>query len=188
MPSVNKKRGGALTRNVRALVSVGAFSAHTCYARPISEEAELLPFISDLVVSVQSFRQCLRILKEISPTLYFEITSNVATFSLILSVLAESRQSEKMSYGKDLDGALELDDFSTSASQFPRPRHDSDSDISSHTLDVSTDHAEQDALRDTTAYTVKEESAVVRKLDRHLVLFLALLYMLAFLDRSSKCQ
>jgi len=34
-------------------------------------------------------------------------------------------------------------------------------------------------------YTPDEEKAVVRKFDRKLVLFLALLYMLSFLDRSS---
>ncbi len=34
-------------------------------------------------------------------------------------------------------------------------------------------------------YTPDEERAVVRKFDRHLVLFVALLYMLSFLDRSS---
>ena len=34
-------------------------------------------------------------------------------------------------------------------------------------------------------YTPDEERAVVRKLDRKLVLFVALLYMLSFLDRSS---
>jgi hypothetical protein len=34
-------------------------------------------------------------------------------------------------------------------------------------------------------YTPDEEQAVVRKLDRKLVLFVALLYMLSFLDRSS---
>ena len=34
-------------------------------------------------------------------------------------------------------------------------------------------------------YTPDEERAVVRKLDRRLVLFMALLYMLSFLDRSS---
>jgi hypothetical protein len=34
-------------------------------------------------------------------------------------------------------------------------------------------------------YTPDEERAVLRKLDRRLVLFLALLYMLSFLDRSS---
>jgi hypothetical protein len=36
-----------------------------------------------------------------------------------------------------------------------------------------------------TLYTPDEERAVVRKLDRRLVLFVALLYMLSFLDRSS---
>jgi hypothetical protein len=35
-------------------------------------------------------------------------------------------------------------------------------------------------------YTPDEERAVVRKLDRKLVLFVALLYMLSFLDRSSE--
>ena len=34
-------------------------------------------------------------------------------------------------------------------------------------------------------YTPDEERSVVRKLDRRLVLFVALLYMLSFLDRSS---
>lgn len=34
-------------------------------------------------------------------------------------------------------------------------------------------------------YTFEEERLVLRKFDRHLVLFIALLYMLAFLDRSS---
>ena len=35
-------------------------------------------------------------------------------------------------------------------------------------------------------YTPEEERAVLRKLDTRLVLFMALLYMLSFLDRSSK--
>lgn len=34
-------------------------------------------------------------------------------------------------------------------------------------------------------YTAEEEAEVVRKFDRKLVLFVALLYMLSFLDRSS---
>lgn len=36
-------------------------------------------------------------------------------------------------------------------------------------------------------YTPDEERTVVRKFDRKLVVFVALLYMLSFLDRSSKC-
>ena len=35
-------------------------------------------------------------------------------------------------------------------------------------------------------FTADEERVVVKKLDRHLVLFIAFLYMLSFLDRSSK--
>lgn len=35
-------------------------------------------------------------------------------------------------------------------------------------------------------YTPDEEQSVIRKFDRRLVLFLALLYMLSFLDRSSR--
>ncbi|KAL8664368.1 MAG: hypothetical protein Q9168_007914 [Polycauliona sp. 1 TL-2023] len=35
------------------------------------------------------------------------------------------------------------------------------------------------------AYTSQEEQSVIRKFDRHLVLFIALLYMLGFLDRSN---
>ena len=36
--------------------------------------------------------------------------------------------------------------------------------------------------------TVEEEREVIRKFDRRLVLFIALLYMLSFLDRSSQPQ
>ena len=35
-------------------------------------------------------------------------------------------------------------------------------------------------------YTAEEENAIVRKFDKRLVLFMALLYMLSFLDRSSQ--
>lgn len=35
-------------------------------------------------------------------------------------------------------------------------------------------------------YTPDEERAVIKKFDRRLVLFVALLYMLSFLDRSSR--
>ncbi len=36
-------------------------------------------------------------------------------------------------------------------------------------------------------YTPDEEKSVIRKFDKKLVLFVALLYMLSFLDRSSMC-
>ena len=46
---------------------------------------------------------------------------------------------------------------------------------------VSTTHSYQ-------LYTPDEERAVVKKFDRKLVFFVALLYMLSFLDRSSKAS
>ena len=47
-------------------------------------------------------------------------------------------------------------------------------------VSVSTMHSFQ-------LYTPDEERAVVKKFDRKLVFFVALLYMLSFLDRSSTC-
>lgn len=43
------------------------------------------------------------------------------------------------------------------------------------------------AHEDYELYTPDEERAVLRRLDRRLVLFMGLLYMLSFLDRSSMC-
>ena len=45
--------------------------------------------------------------------------------------------------------------------------------------------AKPEELNNAAKYSKEEENAVLLKLDRHLVLFLALLYMLSFLDRSS---
>lgn len=45
--------------------------------------------------------------------------------------------------------------------------------------------AGQSSQQDFELYTPDEEKAVVKKFDRRLVLFIALLYMLSFLDRSS---
>ena len=92
----------------------------------------------------------------------------------------------QIGYGKDLDGAFELSDISASASRLSRLRHQSESDFSTHTLDILEDYAEQDPAGDSKAFTPEEERVVVGKLDRRLVLLLALLYMLSFLDRSSK--
>lgn len=46
------------------------------------------------------------------------------------------------------------------------------------------EHAEE--YKERKSYSKDEERRVVRKLDRKLVVFMALLYMLSFLDRSSK--
>lgn len=60
--------------------------------------------------------------------------------------------------------------------------------------DDAGEHGEEEALflpqhdaeQTFELYTPDEDKAVLKKLDRRLVLFMALLYMLSFLDRSSK--
>lgn len=56
---------------------------------------------------------------------------------------------------------------------------------------ISTPHQRARALSTASAqtfelYTPDEERAVLRKLDTHVVLFMSFLYLLSFLDRSSK--
>ena len=55
--------------------------------------------------------------------------------------------------------------------------------ISDDDIDTPLPHREDG---DSVLYTREEEIKVVGKLDRRLVVFVALLYMLSFLDRSSK--
>ena len=89
---------------------------------------------------------------------------------------------------------FELEDLSQS-------RHDAekeDDDFDSEFDDWASDHGrDTDPLshRRTSAstiqsfmlYTPDEEKSVIKKFDRRLVLFVAFLYMLSFLDRSSMC-
>jgi hypothetical protein len=69
------------------------------------------------------------------------------------------------------------------------PLHDLDSQYSSRPLHQSDDHDDDEDDRSSVEsfelYTPDEEKALLRKLDTRLVLFLALLYMLSFLDRGS---
>lgn len=51
--------------------------------------------------------------------------------------------------------------------------------------DGDGEHDDKEEGRQSLVYTAEEERAVVKKFDRRLVLFVALLYMLSFLDRSS---
>lgn len=87
----------------------------------------------------------------------------------------------------DRDGEFELEDASSSWRQ-KLPRIASDSSLQSAALSdkASGDHAEENEIESFQSFTADEEKVVVRKLDRHLVLFIAFLYMLSFLDRSSK--
>lgn len=58
-------------------------------------------------------------------------------------------------------------------------------------LGTDNDHVEKlqevDLEDEETQYSAKEERAVLKKLDRRVVLFVAGLYLLSFLDRSSRC-
>lgn len=60
-------------------------------------------------------------------------------------------------------------------------------DEDSNSPDLSIHRPESIALQ-TQGYTTTEEKVVLRKLDKNLVFFLAILYMLSFLDRSSKSR
>ena len=84
------------------------------------------------------------------------------------------------------DGEFELEDAAPSWQQ-RSPRNASDSSLHSAAI-ADNDSVElvEDNVVESKTFTVDEEIVVVRKLDRHLVLFIAFLYMLSFLDRSSK--
>lgn len=58
--------------------------------------------------------------------------------------------------------------------------------LSNDTLESDNEDEKEDHGHPQEPYTPAEERAVVKKFDRRLVLFIALLYMLSFLDRSSK--
>ena len=69
--------------------------------------------------------------------------------------------------------------------------HESDSNTSDQRSEYDSDrrgrgHPYMRERPVSKSYTAEEERRVVKKFDRRLVLFMALLYMLAFLDRSSK--
>lgn len=86
----------------------------------------------------------------------------------------------------DHDGGFELEDASSSWRQ-KLPRIASDSSL--HSTDISyKDSGERAEVNEIESFTADEEKAIVRKLDRHLVLFIAFLYMLSFLDRSSESK
>lgn len=52
---------------------------------------------------------------------------------------------------------------------------------------IAVDRSDSNSIDQTfTLYTPDEERSVIKTFDRRIVLFIALLYMLSFLDRSSK--
>lgn len=71
-----------------------------------------------------------------------------------------------------------MDDFTKG---FEAEEYNSDDDEEDEELEGKYIQTEQSSL----GYTIDEERQVVRRFDRKLVPFLALLYLLSFLDRSS---
>lgn len=62
-----------------------------------------------------------------------------------------------------------------------------------HDEEISTEHSDDEertslskAKSPSRSFTLEEEKVIIRKFDTRLVLFMALLYMLSFLDRSSQ--
>lgn len=83
---------------------------------------------------------------------------------------------------------IELEDTSSSQQTLRRIASDTSLHSAVFSDEDSGDHAEDDETESFKRFTPDEEKTVVRKLDRHLVLFVAFLYMLSFLDRSSECN
>lgn len=93
-----------------------------------------------------------------------------------------------MGLGKDVPEAIELEHLSQSSHSVdgPHDTHHHGRRQRSNSIaddDDVDDSADEDGAQ---LYSPIEERAVISKLDRRLVLFVALLYMLSFLDRSSK--
>ena len=94
------------------------------------------------------------------------------------------RQSGQVSINDSRDSQFPLR-ISAEQTDKPFPGHD----VTSSLEDI--DKEEQDtrsmarAASWSKTYTPEEEKTLIRKLDRRLVLFMAILYMLSFLDRSS---
>ena len=84
------------------------------------------------------------------------------------------------------DGDIELEDTAPSWQQRSSRKARDSSLYSAAFSDEAHREDAEDSADEGKSYAVEEEKAVVRKLDRHLVLFIAFLYMLSFLDRSSK--
>jgi hypothetical protein len=69
-----------------------------------------------------------------------------------------------------------------------RPSPENEELVSAEQSDEEEKYAEaiSRVMNHSKSYTYEEEKAIICKFDRRLVLFMALLYMLSFLDRSSQ--
>jgi hypothetical protein len=124
----------------------------------------------------------------------FQLTSNMSNVKM--SSISDAADNASRS-----SGAIELDEISVATTSRNRADNryshldgngaeyleDDDFDGPSHELlQESSSSLNVGDKESSIPYTLDEERNVVRKLDRNLILFLALLYMLSFLDRSSE--
>ena len=81
----------------------------------------------------------------------------------------------------DIAGHIQLDDLQSGHS----PNFQNVPDNEKEEEYDDNDEDDKSSVQDWELFTPDEEKSLLRKLDTRLVLFLALLYMLSFLDRSS---
>ncbi|KAH8847323.1 hypothetical protein MCOR27_005206 [Pyricularia oryzae] len=99
----------------------------------------------------------------------------IANSSSSISIDSEEKWDDDGVYhGREKDDAIELEALNR------RRDDENDDDDNDGAHDCTSSLSSPKAL-----YTVHEEKAIVRKFDRHLVLLIALMYLLAFLDRSN---
>ena len=98
-----------------------------------------------------------------------------------------------MNVHRDFGDEFELEDLSGSRIHRKKPTgnselgsKDSESDEEKFALSSRARRASNSTVQSFMLYTPDEEKAVIAQFDKRLVLFVAFLYMLSFLDRSSK--
>jgi hypothetical protein len=106
----------------------------------------------------------------------------------------DSSFTTRLTPDSDSEDDMALDDGQLGESfQLQRQRKDVEKTIVEDDTDDEDEHesrrrrASISTVQSYQLYTPDEERAVVKKFDQKLVLFVALLYMLSFLDRSSMC-
>jgi len=107
--------------------------------------------------------------------------------------MADIRDGNSQEYSDYSQEDFELADLSPDQDDSRGPEMESDlefegweSDQEKTTESLRSRRPSSSTVQSFMLYTPDEERSVVKKFDRRLVLFVALLYMLSFLDRSSR--
>ena len=118
--------------------------------------------------------------------------SRSPTFRKVTKYESDSENSDLENLeGLESEQGYELKDLQASnkrsdQSKADAPVGESDSDDGVPSRLPGDPSGSREIISKSKRYTADEEKAVTRKFDRRLVLFVAFLYMLSFLDRSSK--